>query len=77
LRTKVALKKAKHLTFLFEPNESVVWHPLKEIRQLPKKYRKAALRVKYIQIVKQAIAQGQFDKYRKKWKEENESTETK
>lgn len=43
LFTPVSLKEAKELAFLFVPNDTGTWYPLKEIRKLPRHQRKQFL----------------------------------
>lgn len=53
LGTKISFKEAKDLRILFEPNKSGVWYPMKEIKQLPKEFRREALFTRFVQILKE------------------------
>ena len=43
LRTSISFSEAKGLAFLFEPNETGSWWPMKDVRKLPADERKARL----------------------------------
>lgn len=43
LRTKTTLKESWYFSFLFSPNDSGRWYPLKQIKQMEKDQRKAEL----------------------------------
>ena len=52
LDTKVSYREAKDLAFLFVPNETGVWWPMREVKSLPEKERKQYLYAYLTRIVR-------------------------
>lgn len=53
LKTKVSFSEARQLLILFAPNETGVWYPMTQLKELSKEYRREVLFAQLRQVVEE------------------------